>query len=130
LEYVVESFVAFNFESVLGSSCACVAAAQLANFSPDYQVTIDVQRFDSIRDQAAVFEAMWAVRSKTRGYTRTGRTVARETVSGDGFDVLAAAHSRALARMSDIAAAIRLGRKLPLNRSQRNPHAYANGLTN
>jgi uncharacterized protein len=85
-----------------------VAAAQLANFSPDYQVTIAVQRFDSIRGQAAVLEAMWAVRSKAGGSTRSGRTVARETVSGDGFDVLAAAHSRALAKMSgDIAAAIR-----------------------
>jgi uncharacterized protein len=85
-----------------------VAAAELANFSPDYQVTIDVQRFDSIRGQAAVLEAMWAVRTKAGGYTRTGRTVARETVSGDGFDMLAAAYSRALAKMSsDIAAAIR-----------------------
>jgi hypothetical protein len=36
------------------------------------------------------------------------RTVERETVQGDGFDALAAAHSRALAKMSgDIAAAIR-----------------------
>jgi hypothetical protein len=85
-----------------------IAAAQLANFSPDYQVTIDVLRFDSIRGQAVVFEAMWAVRSKAGGYTRTGRTVARETVSGDGFDLLAAAHSRALAKMSgEIATVIR-----------------------
>jgi uncharacterized protein len=85
-----------------------VAAAQLANFSPDYQVTIAVQRFDSIRGQAAVLEAMWAVRSKAGGSTRSGRTVTREIVSGDGFDVLAAAHSRALAKMSgDIATAIR-----------------------
>ena len=36
------------------------------------------------------------------------RTVASETVSGSGFDALAAAHSRALAKISrDIAAAIR-----------------------
>ncbi len=85
-----------------------VATAQLANFTPDYTVTIDVQRFDSIRGQAAVLEAMWAVRKTAGGDTHSGRTVARETVQGDGFDVLAAAHSRALARMSgDIAAAIR-----------------------
>ncbi|HYL59865.1 MAG TPA: PqiC family protein [Candidatus Acidoferrales bacterium] len=85
-----------------------VATAQLANFNPDYTVTIDVQRFDSIRGQAAVFEAMWTVRKTAGGETRSGRTTARETVQGDGFDVLAAAHSRALARMSgDIATAIR-----------------------
>jgi len=39
---------------------------------------------------------------------RSGRTVAQEAAQGDSYDALAAAHSRALARMSrDIAAAIR-----------------------
>jgi uncharacterized lipoprotein YmbA len=55
-----------------------------------------------------VLEAVWAVRMGTGGAIRSGRTVARETVTGDSFDALAAAHSRALAQMSaDIAAAIR-----------------------
>ncbi len=85
-----------------------VAAAQLANFKPDYRVTIDVQRFDSIRGDAAVVEAVWTVRKTAGGETRSGRTVAREPVQGQGFDALAAAHSRALTKMSvDIAAAIR-----------------------
>jgi uncharacterized protein len=85
-----------------------VAAAQLANFKPDYSVTIDVQRFDSIRGDAAVVEAVWTVRKNAGGETRSGRTVAREAVQGQGFDALAAAHSRALTKMSgDIAAAIR-----------------------
>jgi uncharacterized protein len=85
-----------------------VAAAPLANFNPAYRVTIDVQRFDSIRGEAALLEAVWAVRKTAGGETRSGRTVAREAVQGEGFDALAAAHSRALARMSgDIAAAIR-----------------------
>src|SRR6202167_5182534 len=35
-----------------------VATAGLANFSPDYRVTIDVQRFDSIQGDAAVIQAM------------------------------------------------------------------------
>jgi uncharacterized protein len=85
-----------------------VAAAQLANFNPDYRVTIDVQRFESIRGDAAVVEAVWTVRKTAGGETRSGRTVAREPVQGQGFDALAAAHSRALTKMSgDIAAAIR-----------------------
>ena len=85
-----------------------VAAAQLANFNPDYRVTIDVQRFESIRGDAAVVEAVWTVRKTAGGETRSGRTVAREAVQGQGFDALAAAHSRALTKMSgDIAAAIR-----------------------
>jgi len=85
-----------------------VAAAQLANFTPDYRVTIDVQRFESIQGQAATVEAVWTVRKTTGGEVRSGRTVAREPVQGQGFDALAAAHSRAVAKMSaDIAAAIR-----------------------
>ena len=85
-----------------------VANSQLANFVPDYRVTIDVQRFESIQGQAAVVEAVWTVRKTVGGEVRSGRTVAREPVQGQGFDALAAAHSQAITRMSgDIAAAIR-----------------------
>lgn len=85
-----------------------VASSQLANFAPDYRVTIDVQRFESVQGQAATVEAVWTVRKSAGGETRSGRTVAREAVQGQGFDALAAAHSQALTKMSaDIAAAIR-----------------------
>ena len=85
-----------------------VAAAPLANFDPVYRVTIDVQRFESVPGQTALLEAEWTVRRTVGGETRSGRTAAREAVQGDGFDALAAAHSRALARLSgDIAGAIR-----------------------
>ncbi len=98
--------VAGNLSVLLGTPD--VAVAPLANFSPAYRVTIDVQRFESVQGQAALIEAMWTVRSIATGKTRSGRMVAREPVQGDGFDALAAAHSRALAKISgDIAAAIR-----------------------
>jgi len=85
-----------------------VATETLANFTPDYRITIDVQRFESIQGDAAFVEAVWTVRKTAGGETRSGRTVAREPVQGQGFDALAAAHSRAIAKMSaDIAAAIR-----------------------
>jgi uncharacterized protein len=85
-----------------------VATAPLQNFNPDYRVAIDVQRFESVRGQMALVEAVWTVRGTASGSTRSGRTLAQEPVQGDGFDALAAAHSRALARVSDdIAAAIR-----------------------
>jgi uncharacterized protein len=85
-----------------------VTAAPLANFRPDYRVTVDVQRFESIPGQTALVEAVWVVHRTAGGQTRSGRTIAREPVQGDGFDALAAAHSRALAKISDdIAAAIR-----------------------
>ena len=98
--------VAGNLVKLLGTPN--VAAAPLANFDPAYRVTIDVQRFDSVPGQAALFEAVWTAHRTAGGETRSGRTVAREAVQGDGFDALAAAHSRAIAKLSgDIAAAIR-----------------------
>lgn len=85
-----------------------VVTQPTANFTPVYQVSVEVQRFESIRGEASVIETVWSVRKTASGYTRTGHTVARESVQGDGFDALAAAHSRALAKVSDdIAAAIR-----------------------
>jgi uncharacterized lipoprotein YmbA len=85
-----------------------VATAQLANFNPEYQVTIDVLQFESVPGQAATVAAVWTVRKTADGVTRSGRTSSRESVQGPGFDALAAAHSRAIAKVSaDIATAIR-----------------------
>jgi hypothetical protein len=85
-----------------------VATAPFANFDPAYRVTIDVQRFESVQGESALVDAVWAVRATAGGATRSGRTVAREQVQGEGFEALAAAHSRALAKLAaDIAAAIR-----------------------
>ena len=48
------------------------------------------------------------MRRSKDGKAETGRTTAREAVQEKGYDALAAAHSRALARLSrDIADAVR-----------------------
>jgi uncharacterized protein len=106
LNDAVAQVVAGDLVKLLGTPN--VAAAPLANFDPAYRVTIDVQRFESVPSQSALVEAVWTVHRTAGGETRSGRTVASEPVQGDGFDALAAAHSRALAKMSgDIATAIR-----------------------
>jgi len=98
--------VAGDLAALLGTPD--VATAPFANFDPVYRVTINVQRFDSVQGEAALLEAVWAVRETAGGKTRSGRTVAREALEGPDFDAFAAAHSRALAKLSaDIAAAIR-----------------------
>lgn len=98
--------VAGDLSVLLGTTR--VAAAPLANFDPAYRVTIDIQRFDSVPGQNVLVEAIWAVHPTAGGKTKTGQTIAREAVEGETYDALAAAHSRALARVSgDIAAAIR-----------------------
>jgi uncharacterized lipoprotein YmbA len=90
-----------------------VATAPLANFESAYRVTIDIQRFESVRNAAkqnegVLVEAVWVVRRSAGGAARSGQTVARESAQGSDFDALVAAHSRALAKVSrDIAAAIR-----------------------
>ena len=90
-----------------------VATAPLANFEAAYRVTIDIQRFASFRsgakqNEGVLMEAVWVVRKASGGVARSGRTIAREPAQGADFDALAAAHSRALAKVSaDIAAAIR-----------------------
>ena len=85
-----------------------VSTGPFGNFNPNYRVTIDVQRFESVAGQDALLEAAWTVHKTAGGQTRSGRTLVTEPVQGDGFDALAAAHSRALAKLSsDIAAAIR-----------------------
>jgi uncharacterized protein len=85
-----------------------VATAPLANFDPAFRVTINDQRFDSIPGHEVVVEAVWAVRMAKGGETRSGRTVAREPVPDQSSDALAAAHSGALAKVSEnIAVAIR-----------------------
>jgi len=100
--------VAGDLATLLGTPD--VAVAPFANFNAQYRVTINVLRFDSVADQSTFFDAVWTVHSPTDGQSRSGRTTARETVQGKGFDALAAAHSRAVASLSaDIAGAIRAG---------------------
>jgi len=87
-----------------------VATGSLANFSPEYRVSLDIQKFVSVPGKSAQIEAVWVVRKSAGGISLSGRTVADEMVAPDTFDALAAAHSRALAKVSsDIAAAIRSG---------------------
>ena len=85
-----------------------VSTLPQAHFSPDFSVIIEVQQFESIPGKSAEISAVWTVRKTSGGSAQSGFTCAKEPVSGDGFDALAAAHSRALATVSSaIAATIR-----------------------
>ena len=57
--------------------------------------------------EAATLDAVWTVRSTKDGTTRSGRTTVSEPVPDREYATLAAAHSRALGRLSaDLAGAI------------------------
>jgi uncharacterized lipoprotein YmbA len=103
----VARVVAEDLAALLGASR--VSTQPLANFSPDFRVSIEVQRLESVPGKSALVEAVWVVQKSSDKVSQSGHTLVTEPVTGgDTFDALTAAHSRALAKVSaDIAAAIR-----------------------
>ena len=98
--------VAVDLATLLGTPR--VTSTTLANFNPNYRVTVDIQKFKSMPGQSAQLDAVWVVRRPAGNVTLSGRTTATEPVTDSSYDALAAAHSRALAKLSsDLAAAIR-----------------------
>jgi uncharacterized protein len=103
LQNNIARVVAENLVLMLGTPRVSLFQGSL-NVEADFRVAIEVQSFDSAPGDAATLNAVWAVRRIKDGKSQTGRTSVRETAGAAGFDALAAAHSRALARMSqDIA---------------------------
>ena len=79
-----------------------------ASGAADYAVAIEVQRFDSAPGAYALVDAVYTVRRNADGRTAGGRTTDRQVPADKSYEALAAAHSRAIARLaSDIAGALR-----------------------
>ena len=98
--------VAGDLSALLGTTRVSLAAYAWSS-RPDYRVAIEVDRFESQVGEAATLDALWMVRRNDK-VVREGRTTIREQTQGTDMSALAAAHSRALARLSeDIALAIR-----------------------
>jgi uncharacterized lipoprotein YmbA len=96
--------VAADLTALLGTA----SVSAILTVDADYRVAIDVQAFDSAPGDAATLTAVWVVHRIKDGKTVTGRTTSHEASVQSGYDALAAAHSRALGRLSqDIAEAIR-----------------------
>jgi hypothetical protein len=82
----------------------------------DYQIILDVVRFDGDLGKDAWLVARWSiVGGKDREVLEVGRSSIREPVTGSGYDALVTAQSRALAKLShEIVEAIHAaGRKQP-----------------
>ena len=107
LQNNIARVVADNLVLMLGTPRVTLSAQSLSA-DADYRAAIEVQSFQSAPGEAAIVDAVWTVRRTKDGKTEPGRTTVRETVQEKSYDALAAAHSRALARLSqDIAAAVR-----------------------
>lgn len=99
--------VAENLVALLGTPRVTLFP-QTLNADIDYRVQIEIRNFESAPGKSAALDAVWTVRRTKDGKTETGRTSAREKVDDNGYEALAAAHSRGVARLSrDIADVVR-----------------------
>ena len=102
----ISRVVAENLVALLGTPRVTLFP-QTLGADADFRVTVEVQRFESTPGESAMLDAVWGVRRAKDGKSETGRTTVREAVPQKSYDALAAAHSRAVARLSqDIAVAV------------------------
>ena len=105
--------IAENLVVMLGTPRVILFPQQLAT-DPEYRVAIEVRTFESAPGTAIRLDAVWTLRRAKDGKSETGRTSVRETVPDASYEALAAAHSRAVARLSqDIADAVRALQRAP-----------------
>jgi hypothetical protein len=105
--------IAENLVVMLGSPRVILFPQQLAT-DPQYRVAVEIRTFESVPGTAIRLDAVWTLRRTKDGKTETGRTSVRESVADSSYDALAAAHSRAVARLSqDIADAVRALQRAP-----------------
>jgi len=101
------SVVAENLVALLGTPRVTLFPQTLGT-DVDYRVQIEIRNFESAPGKSAALDALWTVRRTKDGKTETGRTSVRENVADSGYEALAAAHSRGVARLSqDIAEVVR-----------------------
>ena len=101
---IAQVVVACLSADLAGASVAPLA--QSAASTTEYRVSIDVQRFESLPGKAAIIDARWSIkRTASEMAPVTDTTHVRESVQGEGYAALVAAHSRALATLSRAIAA-------------------------
>jgi uncharacterized lipoprotein YmbA len=105
-----------NFSRVLAENLSVLLATDKVGIFPgtraisfDYNVTVDVTRFDGMPGQKADLRARWAILDKNRNKMLFEKhTVLNQPTENDGLEALIAAESRTLADLSrEIAEAIK-----------------------
>jgi uncharacterized lipoprotein YmbA len=97
-----------NFVNVLAENIGFLLPTDQIQLHPwpvdlpvDYQVTVDVVRFDGRLGDAARLESRWSILKGTdRKLAKTGRASISEPVTGPDYADLVAAQSRAVAKLS------------------------------
>ena len=112
-----------NLAALLGTPrVTLLAQSASAGADADFRVTIEVQRFESAPGSYALLDALYSVRRTSDGRSVSGRTTDRQSVSDKSYDALAAAHSRAVARLArDATDALRTLAAQPAGRAAPSP---------
>ena len=107
LQNDIARVIVANLVVALGTPRVTLASQPVAGVA-DYRAVVEVQRFESALGDGATLDAVWSVARTKDAKLQTGRTTAREAAAERSFDALAAAHSRAVGRLSqDLANAVR-----------------------
>jgi uncharacterized lipoprotein YmbA len=105
LNRAIPRAVASDLSKLLGVPTVLFPQDSLAEVK--YRVAIEIRNFVSVPGEAATVEASWTVFGP-HDALRRGQLLAREPVHGAGYDALAAAHGRALMKVSrEVATTIR-----------------------
>jgi len=88
-----------NLVAMLGTP-RVTQSSQTVSMGSTYRAAVAVESFESRPGDMARLDAVWTVSRTKDGTTRTGRTTVREPTTEQGYDALAAAHSRAIAQLS------------------------------
>lgn len=95
--------------SVLLSSPLVLVYPSSGDVEPDYRLGLDVKQFEGNPGESVRLNVIWTLRGQKNGIPvrLTRRSVCVEPVSGDGYEALVSAHSRAVEKLCrEIAAAI------------------------
>lgn len=88
-----------NLVAMLGTP-RVTQSSQTLSMGSAYRAAVSVESFESRPGDMARLDAVWTVSRTKDGTTRTGRTTVQEPTTEQGYDALAAAHSRAIAQLS------------------------------
>lgn len=100
LKSVIPRIIAADLSRLLGVS-RVLLYPQSSGAQPEYRVRVDVRRFESDPGKGVTLEAYWSVQPTAESESRGGRSVVHVPVGEAGYDALAAAHSRAMGRLSE-----------------------------
>lgn len=113
LKHQIARVVGENLAMLLGTKQVSTYL-QSSPIDVDYRVTLEVQRFESMLNEAITIEALWTIHRREGEKPKSGHSLVRKPVTSPGYDGVVTAHSHALDSIShDIAEAIRAAATTP-----------------